>query len=293
MRKRTSRRGQRRRSRRGLEEQASEPAETPRGTVSANTRTGAFYDAGPVLGLATATQQPTPGTQTGTHQRSVEVSLSATHGTGQHHEQVAYGRTLRLEGRTDVSYDGGRFRTENVRVHSAERCQECGGRERIHVTGTLVATYRVRTRVTLPRASDFPGLTPCQRQRVQDAIANVLAPHEQEHVQAAEQYNGVTRQPFDLTLCRDAFDAEIRAMFQSEETARRASAEQAFRLLDPFYFDVDLDCDEASAGAGGGVPAGEPAAMARAETPAPETPAAEEAAAATQTGEPVRAEQSA
>ena len=71
-----------------------------------------------------------------------------------------------------------------LRAYEGAHWMTGDGGERIHVTGTLVSTYHATTHVTLPRASDFPGLTPCQRQRVQDAIDNVLAPHEQEHVEA-------------------------------------------------------------------------------------------------------------
>jgi hypothetical protein len=112
------------------------------------------------------------------------------------------------------------------------------------VTGTLVASYSVTTTVTLPRVSDFPNLTPCQRRRVQDAIDNVLAPHEREHVAAFNTYNGVTRRPFDLTLRRSDFDAAIRQMFTAEERARRAAAQAASDALDPFHVDVDLNCED-------------------------------------------------
>jgi hypothetical protein len=177
-------------------------------------------------------------------QPSVEVSLAPTHGAGTTHDKTAYAQSVRLQGRTDATFDGGRFRTENVRVRSAEKCAECGGKERIHVTGVLVATYRVRTTVTLPSAADFPDLTECQRRRVRDAINNVLAPHEQEHVAAFAAYNGTTRTPFDLTLCRSDFDGTIQSMFEAEEQSRRDSAQAASDALDPFHFDADLDCEE-------------------------------------------------
>jgi hypothetical protein len=107
-----------------------------------------------------------------------------------------------------------------------------------------VATYSVTTTVTLPSADDFPGLTPCQRRRVQDAIDNVLAPHEQQHVRAFQQYNGTTRRPFNLTCCRSEFDTIIRNMFEAEAQARQAAAQAASDALDPFHFDVNLDCEE-------------------------------------------------
>jgi hypothetical protein len=154
---------------------------------------------------------------------------------------------LRLRGRTDATFDGGSFRTENTTVEPAHGCAGCPRTQCVHVTGTLVATYSVRTTVTLPRVSDFPGLTPCKQQRVQEAIDNILAPHEQHHVAAFETYNGTTQRAFDLTVCRNRFDSIIRQMFLTEERARRSAAQTASDALDPFHFDVDLNCEEPQA----------------------------------------------
>ena len=79
---------------------------------------------------------------------------------------------------------------------------------------------------------------------MQDAIDNVLAPHEQQHVSAFNTYRGTTNRQFDLTLCRNEFDATIRSMVESEESARRSAAQAASDALDPFHFDVDLDCED-------------------------------------------------
>jgi hypothetical protein len=112
------------------------------------------------------------------------------------------------------------------------------------VRGTLVSTYTVATTVTLPSVNDFPNLTPCQRQRVQDGITNVLASHEQQHVSAFRTYNGTTRQAFDMTICRGAFNAAMQSLHDSEQSARQAAAQARSDALDPFQFDVDLNCDE-------------------------------------------------
>jgi hypothetical protein len=149
---------------------------------------------------------------------------------------------VRLEGRTDATFDGGSFRTENVRVVRASGCTGCAAADCGRARGDLVVVYSVATVVTLPSVNDFPDLRPCQRQRVQDAITNVLAPHERQHVTAFSAYNGTTRTPFDVTLCRGDFDAAIQRMFQTQEQARRAAAQAASDALDPFHFDVDLDC---------------------------------------------------
>jgi hypothetical protein len=151
---------------------------------------------------------------------------------------------LRLQGRTDADYDGGSFHTQNVVARGAMDCEGCSGKACLHVTGTLIATYSVTTRVTLPSVSDYPDLTPRQQKRVREAIEKVLAPHEQEHVRAFATYNGTTRRRFDLTLCRSEFDSAIRSLFAAEEQARRQAAQAASDALDPFHFDVDLSYEE-------------------------------------------------
>jgi hypothetical protein len=182
----------------------------------------------PLSGVMTQTQMPTLA------------------GQGEPEHVVAFNQRgpLRLRGRTDATYDGGRFETENVTVRPGKGCAGCRGRQCIRASGTLVAHYQVQTSVTLPSVSDFPGLTPCQQRRVQNAIDNILAPHEQEHVRAFETYNGAARRAFDLTLCRSEFDGAIQRMFNVEAQARRAAAQAASDALDPFHFDVDLDCEE-------------------------------------------------
>ena len=77
-----------------------------------------------------------------------------------------------------------------------------------------------------------------------DAIDNILAPHEQKHVEAFKKYNGTTLRPFDLTLCRSEFDGEIQSMFEAEQRDRRNAAQAASDALDPFHFDVELDDEE-------------------------------------------------
>lgn len=203
-------------------------------------RLGPHYAAGPALRLASdrapvpssiAIEPPTP--------------IPAAQGSGVPERVSAYQHgPLRLEGRTDATYDGGSYSTERVRTARAGGCDGCEASDCVHVTGILVASYHVGTNVTLPGVGDYPDLTPCQRRRVQNAITNVLAPHEQQHVQAFRQYNGTTSTPFDLTLCRGDFDARIQSMFEAQERARRAAAQAASDALDPFHFDVDLNCSE-------------------------------------------------
>jgi hypothetical protein len=175
--------------------------------------------------------------------KSIPLSVHKN-GTGLRHAASAFGSTVRLEGRTDADFNGGSFQTVNTRVRPATGCEGCSGDDCVRVTGTLVVRYHVTTTVTLPRVSDYPGLTACQRRRVRHAIRTVLAPHERQHVRAFRRYNGVTRRHFDLTLCRSEFDSTIQSMVDSEETARRRAARAASDALDPFHFDVDLDCED-------------------------------------------------
>jgi hypothetical protein len=250
----------RRRRRRLQEENEPRPVvEAAAGARSSAERLSPYYNAGPVHDLPQqaaaggeiaareeAEESPAPAQlPTDNQEQASEPTLPVLNHSGQGEpEQVtAFNRgPLRLQGRTDADFDGGSFETTGVRVRPGTGCGGCG--DCIHVTGTLVAHYSVATHVTLPSVSDYPNLTSCQRRRVQHAINTVLAPHEQRHVRAFRRYNGTTRRHFDLTLCRTEFDGAIDSMFQAEAQARQQAAQAASDALDPFFFDVDLDCDE-------------------------------------------------
>ena len=171
--------------------------------------------------------------------------LAETSGKGAEKRAVNFGLTLK--GRTEATFDGGTFRATNVKMTPATGCLECAG-PCVKVTGTLESTFQVTTVVTLPRIADFPDLTPCQRERVQNAITNILAPHEQEHVRAFRAYNGVVRQPFAFTCCRSEAQAQLDAvgkqMHDQTEGPRHAAAQAASDALDPFSFEVDMDCKD-------------------------------------------------
>jgi hypothetical protein len=168
--------------------------------------------------------------------------VSPVSGEGLELDAVAYG--LALRGRTNASFRS-TFQTLNMRTTPGSGCTGCADVACVNVSGTLESTFRVTTRVSLPSVSDFPGLTPCQRERVQNAITTVLAPHEQEHVAAFNTYNGIVRALFDLSLCRSTFEARIKAMHDETERERQAAAQAASDALDPFEFEVDLNCKEA------------------------------------------------
>jgi hypothetical protein len=163
--------------------------------------------------------------------------------SGEGEEIHAVAHSVTLEGRTDADYRSS-FRTERVLTTPGTGCDGCTGGDCVHVRGTLVSSYTVTTTVTIPSVNDFPDLTPCQRRRVQTAINNVLRPHEQQHVSAFRTYNGTTRQRFDMTICRDALDAAIQSLHDAEQSTRQAAAQARSDALDPFTFDVDIDCEE-------------------------------------------------
>ena len=151
-----------------------------------------------------------------------------------------------MRGKTTAKFDGGAFHTENINTEQGSGCKVCKAKDCVHVTGQVVTTYTVTTNVSLPNMAQFKNLTPCQRQAVQDAIQNRLAPHEQDHVTAFGQYNGTSSQNIDVTTCRTAFPATVQQMVKSEEKQRRAQAQSASDALDPFQIDVDLDCTDDS-----------------------------------------------
>lgn len=233
-----------RRRRRKPSKEEAQPTSGRAKTTAKNDQPGPFYRAGPAISLKSAGRGDVNMEGQEEEEKQPAGPVPAAKGSGVPEHEEAYASSVRLQGRTDADYDGGSFHTENVTVEQAEGCDGCSGPNCIHATGNLVATYSVATTVTLPSADDFPDLTPCQRSRVQDAINNVLAPHEQQHVRAFHQYDGTTSRPFDLTLCRTDFDRRIQEMFTAEEQQRRAAAQAASDALDPFHFDVDIDCEE-------------------------------------------------
>lgn len=219
----------------------------------ASERLSAFYAAEPAVRLGATNkkkQENKADADPGKRVENIEKEERPgtplfTHGKQPVKETVkASGRVIRLAGRTEGEFDGASYETRRTRVTSATGCGNCGDDDCIRVRGILVAKYHVTTNVTLPSVSDYPDLTPCQQRRVRNAINNVLAPHEQRHVAAFETYNGVTRRRFDLTLCRSEFEPTIRSMFEEEEQARRTAAKNASDDLDPFFFDVDLECED-------------------------------------------------
>jgi len=220
----------------------SSVAVKPKGIKAAQKNMSAYYKSGPMVAMPHVNDA---AGRKAANPMLVPSTLPAVSGSGAAKQNHAKANSVSLSGRTDATFDGGSYSTENVRVTTADGCAGCGDSDPcIRARGTLVARYRVTTTVTLPSVDDFPELTECQIPRVQNAIDTVLAPHEQEHVQAFGQYNGVVRTPFDTVICRSEFASTIQDMFDAQESARHASAQAASDALDPFNFTVDIDCEE-------------------------------------------------
>lgn len=173
-------------------------------------------------------------------------SVAPISGESEPEEEVEdYARSRRLTGRTTARFRSS-FTTTDGFMEPATGCRGCNRRNPcVRATGTLVSTFVVTTRVRLPQVPR--GLTPCQRERMQDAITNVIAPHEQMHVDAFNTFNDTISTPFDMTICRNSLTSRLRAMHNAMHNQRRAGARALSRSLDPFHVDVDMNCDDTAA----------------------------------------------
>lgn len=215
-----------------------------------NKTNNGFYKSGPMRAIQNALGgddemlQSVKTRPTDKMREEMPLTIAPIKGRGKPVTVTAKASSVTLEGETNADFSGS-FSTERMRLTPAEGCDACAEDDPcVRARGTLVARYRVTTTVTLPSVDDFPDLTPCQRERVQNAIDTVLAPHEQEHVRAFRQYNGVVRTPFDVTVCRSEVDSTVQDIFDRQDSARQDSARAASAALDPFSFTVDLDCDD-------------------------------------------------
>lgn len=169
---------------------------------------------------------------------------------GERHKEVAFAAApqVNLQGKTTATFDGGKSKTKDQVTSAATGCKGCKDKECITVTGTLEMTFTVTTKVTLPKVPTVPKLTKCQKERVKEAIDGTLASHEQEHVDAFETYNGTVEESFELTRCKSLMPSALKSMAKARtkevEKDRRADAKAASAALDPFNFDIDLDCED-------------------------------------------------
>ncbi len=153
---------------------------------------------------------------------------------------------VQLRGRTDADYSNNRWALVNEGGRQGSGCEGCTGRQCVDYSATVRSTFQVATTVTLPSMSDYAGYSACQRQRIQDAITNVLAPHEQQHVAAFRTYNGSVDSPITMVGCRSSLEDRVASradeIHRGVEGPRRASAQAASDALDPFVVNVDLNC---------------------------------------------------
>jgi hypothetical protein len=127
------------------------------------------------------------------------------------------------------------------------------GEDKVDVTGTVVATFKVSTKVSLPTVPG--GLSACQTKRVKDAIDNQLKPHEDQHVAAMQQYDGtfettVTVKGVTRAAAPAALITAAKPAVDAEGAKRKKTAQDASDALDkpPFVINVDLNCEDEKPG---------------------------------------------
>ena len=168
--------------------------------------------------------------------------MAEMHFFGQTSTKMVYANTMSIQAVTNASYDGGTGQTQGLQRTPVEEGPGCSEGDCWHYTGQYVIHYGVTTSVSLPSVPE--GLTPCQEERVRTAIQNELVPHEQEHVEAFEQYNGTVSLPINYTGPSSGISAYLQDLHDTNELARRTAVNAASAALDPFHVPIDLDCED-------------------------------------------------
>lgn len=166
---------------------------------------------------------------------------------GQPTTKMVFGQSISIQGVTNATYNGGNGRSSGLQRTAVTKGPGCSKGDCWHYTGQYTIDYSVSTSVSLPGVPT--GLTPCQEDRVRDAITNTLSPHEDQHVGAFNQYNGTVTLPIDYTGPSTGIDAYAQQLHNVNEAARRAAANAASAALDPFNVNIDLECEDESAAA--------------------------------------------
>ncbi len=159
---------------------------------------------------------------------------------GKRSTETVFAKSVTFTGKTDAEFDGGTGETKDLKAVKATSCKTCS--DCVTVTGTFEITYKVTTSVHLPSVPE--GLTPCQVKVVQHAIDSKIAPHEQQHVAAFNAYNGKVQLPINYTGCLSGLQQHLQDMNDADGNARKAAAKAASKALDPYFVEVDLDCEE-------------------------------------------------
>jgi hypothetical protein len=159
--------------------------------------------------------------------------------------------TIDEKGVTNAVYNPPTMVTKNeVPTPSADAKPD---EDKVDVTATVVATFKVTTSVGLPSVPG--GLNACQTKRVRDAINNQLKPHEDQHVAAMKQFDGtfettVTVKGVTKAGAPAALIAAAKPTVDTEGARRKKVAQDASDALDqpPFVINVDLNCEDEKPG---------------------------------------------
>ncbi len=151
--------------------------------------------------------------------------------------------SISLQGTTKANFKR-KWSVTNISETPATDCDGCSDDECLNISGTMSLVFNANPVVTLPSRSEYDHLSPCQIQRVEQWIQNVLAPHEQDHVDAFNTYDGTVQEQFQFKKCRSERRAVLQSIFNRIEEPRRQSAQDLSDALDPFYSNIDLDCED-------------------------------------------------
>ena len=150
-----------------------------------------------------------------------------------------------MEGRTAANYSHSHSSRNEV-VSRATGCRGCPRGRCVQITGELVSVFTTNPDIQVPSASDYPGLTPCQRRRVAHAIRTILEPHERRHETIFHTYDGTEVTPFSFQMCHSqrAFNQRLAQLHNGIERPRRRLVQQDSDAIDPFNFIVDINCED-------------------------------------------------
>jgi hypothetical protein len=152
------------------------------------------------------------------------------------------GNQKTLTGETKGDYDGGTYKTKGLKHKPATNCPDCDEKQCVNITGTLVSTFKVKTTVNLPSISGLGKLSKCQKQRVEKAIKEEIAPHEQDHVRRFRKYNGTVETPITFNGCQSQWATTVDEMHKGIASERETTVQADSDSIDPFHVDVDMDC---------------------------------------------------
>jgi Domain of unknown function (DUF4157) len=155
---------------------------------------------------------------------------------------TVFGKSIRIKGETNATFDGGTGSTRKLKATPSKACDNCADAECISVTGQLVLAYNVSTSVTLPGVPE--GLSPCQEKRVKDAIDNKIKPHEEQHVNAFNTYKGTAVLPINFTGCKADLQTYVQDIHDKHAANREVASQAKSDALDPFHINIDLNCEE-------------------------------------------------